>query len=106
MHIIIVRIQYSPNETRSREFRASEKRLIPRKHRVSSVTSEITRNYRVLRVSRDYRVRLAFSFTIPSCENLRDFASVMNNVNLLVYIFSALYRLIATRLGFISELYV
>ena len=47
--------QSSPNETwriervtRSREYQASEKRPVSRKHRVSSVTSKITRNYRVL----------------------------------------------------------
>ena len=49
--------------TRSSENRASEKSLISRKHRVSSVTSEITRSHLVLRLARDYRERFAiFNF--------------------------------------------
>ena len=48
------------HRARSREYRSSEKGLISRKHRVSSVTSEFTRDYRVLRVTRDFRARLAF----------------------------------------------
>ena len=53
----------SPWGTRSSENRASEKGLISRKHRVSSVTSEITRSHLVLRLARDYRERFAiFNF--------------------------------------------
>ena len=58
--------------------RASEKGLISRKHQVSSVTSEIIRSYRVLRVARDYRARFAiFNLQCQVYGNLWKYASVM-----------------------------
>ena len=65
----------------------------PNFSKVSSVTSEITRSYRVLRVASDYRARFAI-FNLQSVSSVRKFMEVRKcNVGAMFVFPVYLYRL-------------